>query len=192
MTASGAMGSSGERTEISISRFTSSLATTGGKRASCRAALIAERTTVSARGPGCSTWPTQPRSRPLWCSVTKAPPGTLNVPVCVGTSGIRFSETTLTIARRASSSSVERSSLDSRDILGFLTRFEDPQAAMLLDAIVHAAPEFLKVLHRGNDCAPYHKPQQQNAERPKDCVFCRQDDATHRHHLQHHFRLPQS
>jgi hypothetical protein len=82
--------------------------------------------------------------------------------------------------------------LDSWDILGFLAMFEDSQAAMLLDAVIHAAPEFLKVLHCGNDCASDNKPQQQNAERPKDCMFRRQDDAAHSHHLEHHFRLPQS
>src|SRR5580692_574419 len=183
------MRSSALKTEISISSCAISSGRTGGNRVSFKAALIAERATTSARGPGFSTCPTHPRRLPARCRVTKAPRRSASALAKTGKSGMDRSRTALEIARRAMSTSVSQSSLDSRDILRVLGSFENSQAAALLDAAVNTAPKFLKILEGGNHRAAHYKPQQQDAEGPERCVLRRQDQRANRDHLQHHFGL---
>src|SRR5258705_2764469 len=152
------MGAGGESTEISISRLSTSPAPTAGNRGSCRAALMAARAIVSTRGSGDSTWPTQPRSRLSWWSVTKAPAGSVRDMTYAEKSRIRFSTTAFKIARRARSNKARQSSLESRDILRVLAPLENSQAAPLLYTAIHAAPKLLKLLDRRDDSAPHHQP----------------------------------
>src|SRR5579863_656650 len=142
---------SGEfKTEISISRLVTSPEVTGGNRESCSAALIAERATTSASGPGFSTCPTQPRRTPLQYKLTNAALGSDSTAGKAGKSRMRFSRMALAIARRAISTSASQSSLDSRDILSILAAFEDSETASLLYAAVDTAPKLLKILKCGN------------------------------------------
>ena len=73
--ASGRMRSGTVKTEISISNAATSSARIGANRESNSAALIAERATTSASGPGFSTCPTQPRSASARYRLTNAPLG---------------------------------------------------------------------------------------------------------------------
>ena len=84
----------------------------------------------------------------------------------------------LEIARRAIPSNASPSSQDSRDILSFLSPFENSQVASLLHAAVDTAPKLLKILNRRNNRASHNQPYQQTAEWFKDRVFCRQDRGT--------------
>src|ERR1700692_1737228 len=129
-----------------------------GKRESCNAALIADRATTSASGPGFSTCPTQPRSAPPQYKLTKAPLGSQSAAGKGGKSGIHFARMALELAVRSISTSASQSSLDSRDILSVFAPFENSQVTPLLHAVIDTAPKLLKILERGNHCASHHQP----------------------------------
>src|SRR5258708_36139305 len=95
--------------------------------------------------------------------------------------------TAVEIALRARSSSARQSSLESRNILRILAPLKDSQVAPLFHTVVHAAPEFLKILDRRNNRAAHDQPEQQNTERAEHCMLRRQDYGADGHYLQHHF-----
>src|SRR5277367_4314586 len=162
---SGRMGSSADKTEISICTSGSSSERSGENRTSFRAALAAQRATDSPSGSNGSITPIQPRKRPRMRSVTKRPRFPANVSPCEISPASFWRETAATIALRANSSRAHRSVSERDGILGLFVSLHHAQLAPLFDAIVELAPKLEKVLRRGHECADHHQPQKKKRQR---------------------------
>src|SRR5277367_592797 len=162
---SGRIGSSSDKTEISIWSSASSSERRGENRGSFEAALAAQCATDSPSGSNASTTPMQPRRRLRVCSVMKTPRFSANIPPCGTSPGSFWRETAATIARRANSSRARRSVSERDGILGLFVALHHAQLATLFDAIVELAPKLEKVLRRGHECADHHQPQKKKRQR---------------------------